>query len=88
MTFTFPKWGFGSLPGLPKLQSSIIGVKTPRIGAFFISLESYRNVDVESVQTYENFEVFLMEEPIPQFAQLFHTLMFFYYNNINNLVPS
>ncbi len=45
---TFPKWGLGSPPGLLKLQSSIAGVKTPRIGVFFISLESYQNVDVEN----------------------------------------
>jgi hypothetical protein len=31
-----------------KLQSLIIGVKTPRIGVFFISLEIYRSVDVEN----------------------------------------
>ncbi len=41
MTLTFPKWGLGSLPGLPKLQSSIVGVKTPRLEAFFMSLEIY-----------------------------------------------
>jgi hypothetical protein len=32
--------------GLPKFQSSIAGVKTPYIGVFFKSLESYQNVDV------------------------------------------
>jgi hypothetical protein len=32
----------------PKLQSSISGVKTPHIGALFISLESYQSVDVEN----------------------------------------
>jgi hypothetical protein len=41
MTFTLPKWGLGSPPRLPKLQSSIIGVKTPCLEAFFMSLESY-----------------------------------------------
>ncbi len=34
------KLGLGSPPGLPKLQSLIAGVKTPRIEVFFISLES------------------------------------------------
>jgi hypothetical protein len=48
MTFTFPKWGFGSLSGLPKLQSSILRVKTPYIEALFISLKSYQSVDVEN----------------------------------------
>jgi len=48
MTFTLSKWGLGSSPGLPKLQSSIAGVKTPRLEAFFISLESYWSVDVEN----------------------------------------
>jgi hypothetical protein len=47
MKFTLPKWELGSPPGLPKLQSFISGVKTPRIGVFFISLESYRNANVE-----------------------------------------
>jgi hypothetical protein len=35
------KWELGSPPGLPKLQSSIAGVKTPRLEAFFMSLENY-----------------------------------------------
>jgi hypothetical protein len=48
MTLTLPKWGLGSLSGLPKLQSSIVGVKTPRLEAFFISLKSYQNVNVEN----------------------------------------
>jgi hypothetical protein len=48
MTFTFPKWGLGSPLGLPKLQSLIAGVKTPRLEVFRISLESYRSVDVEN----------------------------------------
>jgi hypothetical protein len=41
MRLTLPEWGLGSPSRLPKLQSSIIGVKTPRIVASFISLESY-----------------------------------------------
>jgi hypothetical protein len=45
---TFPKLGLGSPPGLPKFQSSITRVKTPCIKVFFISLEIYRNVDVEN----------------------------------------
>jgi len=45
---TFPKLGLGSRSGLPKLQSSIVGVKTPHIEAFFISLESYRSISVEN----------------------------------------
>jgi hypothetical protein len=48
MTLTLPKWGLGSLPGLLKFQSSIAGVKIPRLEAFFMSLESYRSVDVEN----------------------------------------
>ncbi len=47
MRLTLPKWGLGSPSGLLKLQSSIAGVKTLRIGAFFISLESYQSVDVK-----------------------------------------
>jgi len=46
MKLTLPKLGLGSPPGLPKFQSSIEGVKTPCIGVFFISLESYQSVDV------------------------------------------
>jgi hypothetical protein len=48
MRFTLPKWELGSPLGLPKLQSSITGVKTPRIEMLFISLESYQNVDVKN----------------------------------------
>jgi hypothetical protein len=48
MKLTLPKLGLGSPLGLPKLHSSIIGVKTLRIGVFFISLENYRSVDVEN----------------------------------------
>jgi hypothetical protein len=35
MRLTLPEWGLGSPLGLPKLQSSIAGVKTPHIVAFF-----------------------------------------------------
>jgi hypothetical protein len=48
MKLTFPKWELGSPPGLLKLQNSIAGSKTPCIGALFISLESYRSVDVKN----------------------------------------
>jgi len=48
MKLTFPKLGLGSPLGLSKLQSLIVEVKTPCIGVFFISLESYQNVDVEN----------------------------------------
>jgi hypothetical protein len=48
MRLTLLKWGLGSPLGLPKLQSLIAGVKTPRIGAFFISLETYQSLDVEN----------------------------------------
>jgi hypothetical protein len=48
MTFSFPKWGLGSSSGLPKLQSSISGVKTLCIETFFISLENYPSVDVKN----------------------------------------
>jgi len=41
MKLTFSKLGLGNPPGLLKLQSSITGVKSPCIGVFFISLESY-----------------------------------------------
>jgi hypothetical protein len=47
MTLTLPKWGLGNPLGLPKSHSWIVGVNTPRIGVFFISLESYESVDVE-----------------------------------------
>jgi hypothetical protein len=39
---------FGTL----EIQSLIIGVKTPQIGMFFISLESYQSVDVENGLTW------------------------------------
>ncbi len=48
MKLTLPKWGLGSPSKLPKFQSSIAEVKTPCIGVFFISLESYQSVDVEN----------------------------------------
>jgi len=57
MTLTFPKWGLRSPLGLPKLQSSIAGVKKPRLEAFSISLKIYRSVDVKNglVQTIWTF---------------------------------
>jgi hypothetical protein len=42
------KWELGVLPRLPKTQSLIAGVKTPRIEMFFISLESSWSVDVQN----------------------------------------
>jgi hypothetical protein len=48
MRLTLPKWGLGSPSGLLKVQSSIARVKTPCIGAFYISLESHQSVDVEN----------------------------------------
>jgi hypothetical protein len=41
MTLILSKWGLGSPLSLPKLQSSIVKVKTPHLEAFLISLESY-----------------------------------------------
>jgi hypothetical protein len=48
MKLTFVKLGLGSLLGLSKIQSLILGVKTPHIEMFLISLESYQSVDVEN----------------------------------------
>jgi len=44
--------GLGNPLGLSKFQSSIVGVKTPRIEVFFTSLESYQSVDVENGLTW------------------------------------
>jgi len=52
MTLTFPKWGLGSPPRLPKLQSLIAGVKKPCLEAFFMTLEIYWNVDVKNGLTW------------------------------------
>jgi hypothetical protein len=49
---SFPRWGFRSPLRLSKFQSSIAGVKTPCIEAFFKSLESYRSVDIENGLTW------------------------------------
>jgi len=46
MKLTLPKWGLGSPLRLLKFQNLIAEVKAPRIGVFFISLESYQSVDV------------------------------------------
>jgi len=43
---TLPKMGLGSPSGLPKTQSVIAGVQTPRIRAFFISLKRSQSVNV------------------------------------------
>jgi len=45
MKLTLLKLGLGNPLGLPKLQSSIAGVKTLHIGVFFISLEIYQSVE-------------------------------------------
>jgi hypothetical protein len=37
-----------SPPGLPNVQSSTAGPKTPRIGVFLVSLERSRSVDIEN----------------------------------------
>jgi hypothetical protein len=42
MTLTLSKWGLGSPSRLSKTQSSIVGVKTPRLEIFFILLERSR----------------------------------------------
>jgi hypothetical protein len=52
---SLPKWGLGSPLRLPKLQSLIVGAKTPRIEAFFISLESYQSLDVGKMGLHEPF---------------------------------
>jgi len=43
-----PEMGTWESSGTPKFQSLISGVKTLRLEAFFISLESYQSVDVEN----------------------------------------
>jgi len=58
MTLTLPKWGLGSPSRLQKLQSSITRVKTPRLEAFFISLESYQSVDVENGICMSHLDIF------------------------------
>ncbi len=47
MTHTL-EMGLGSPSRLPKLHSSIAGVKTSRLKAFFMPLESYGSVNVEN----------------------------------------
>jgi hypothetical protein len=44
MRLALLKWGLGSPSGLPKLQSSIAGIKTPHVDTFLVSLERYRSV--------------------------------------------
>jgi hypothetical protein len=48
MRLTLPKVGIWCPPGLPQFQSSIAGVKTPRLEVFFITLERPWSVDVEN----------------------------------------
>jgi hypothetical protein len=44
--FTLLKIGLGSLPGFPKIQNSITGVKTPCIEVFFILLERSQSENI------------------------------------------
>jgi hypothetical protein len=48
MKLTLPKVGSWSPPRLPKTQSLIARVKTPRIGVFFISMERSWNLNVQN----------------------------------------
>jgi hypothetical protein len=48
MQLTLPKVGKWSPLGLPKTQKTIWGIKSPHLGAFFISIESFWNVDVQN----------------------------------------
>jgi hypothetical protein len=43
-----PEMGTWESTRTPKFQSLIARVKTPHIGAFFLSLESYQSVDVKN----------------------------------------
>jgi hypothetical protein len=52
MKLTLPKLGLGSPVGLSKFQNSIARAKSPFLGMFFISLESYQSVDVENGLTW------------------------------------
>jgi hypothetical protein len=45
---TLPKVGSWSLSGLPKTQSSSLGVKTPRMAVFYIPLKRSWSVDVQN----------------------------------------
>jgi hypothetical protein len=64
MTLTLPKCGLGSPPGLPKIQSSIAGVKTPCLEVFFTPLEKFWSVDVENglAWTIQTFSTQVMYE--------------------------
>ncbi len=48
MRLALPKVGTWSPPGLPKFQSLIVGVKTPRLEVLFIPLKRSWSVDVEN----------------------------------------
>jgi len=48
MQLTLPKVGKWSPLGLPKTQKTIWGVKSPRLGAFFISMERSWSVDAQN----------------------------------------
>jgi hypothetical protein len=45
-------WDLGVLWDSRKFQSSIVRVKTPHIGVFFMSFENYRNVNVKNGLTW------------------------------------
>jgi len=48
MKLTFPKMGTWNLSGLLKIQSLIVGVKTPPIGVFFILMDRSWSVNVQN----------------------------------------
>jgi hypothetical protein len=48
MQLPLPKVKTWSPPGLPKIQKTIWGVKSPRLNAFFISMKSSWSVDVQN----------------------------------------
>jgi hypothetical protein len=48
MTLTLPKWGLGSAPRFPKIQSSFVGAKTTCLEVFFILLKRSQSVNVEN----------------------------------------
>jgi hypothetical protein len=52
MKLTLSKLGTWSLPGLPKTQSLIAGVKTPCIGVFLISLKRSWSLDAQNGLTW------------------------------------
>jgi hypothetical protein len=51
-----PKSGNLESSGTSKTQNSIVGVKTPRIGVFFIPLERSLSVDVQNGLAFEHLQ--------------------------------